>query len=254
MLTLFGEPERGLSLATETDVEGIETKGFHISYLRRHQSTKVCDEFCLHTSRKGQFLPHSFGAGLQGRGRRLAPVELSVVDEQAAETRATTRDILRARHHLDIHAEIDGMEGGKRYDGGIGNQGDSSLMGDVGKRLGAELIFPENGDVGNAIGAICSKMVNSITAVITPCDDGGFKVAVPMKDPRYLRKLDEAMGVAKDLLREELLESLRKEGAENIQIMFKTRTYSMTEDGLWTENDLDHADVIGRASGDPPLL
>ena len=130
----------------------------------------------------------------------------------------------------------------------------SCLMGDVGKRLGAELIFPENGDVGNAIGAICSKMVTSVTAMITPCDDGGFRVAVPMKDPRYLRKLDEAMETAKKLLREILVDSLKKDKAENIQVMFKTRTYSMTEDGLWTENDLDHAEVIGRATGDPPLL
>jgi hypothetical protein len=47
------------------------------------------------------------------------------------------------------------------------------------------------------------------------------------------------------------MENLRKDGAENIQLMFKTRVYSMTDDGLWTENDLDRAEVIGRATGDP---
>ena len=127
----------------------------------------------------------------------------------------------------------------------------SSLMGDVGKRLGAELVFPENGDVGNAIGAVCSKIVESMTATITPCDDGGFKVSVPMRDARYLRSLDSAIDTAKEMLRYGLTDSLRKDGAGNIQIMFKTRTYSMTDDGLWTENDLDHAVVIGRAIGDP---
>ena len=127
----------------------------------------------------------------------------------------------------------------------------SSLMGDVGKRLGAELVFPQNGDVGNAIGAVCSKIVESMTATITPCDDGGFKVSVPMRDARYLRSLDSAIDTAKEMLRYGLTDSLRKDGAGNIQIMFKTRTYSMTDDGLWTENDLDHAVVIGRAIGDP---
>ena len=127
----------------------------------------------------------------------------------------------------------------------------SSLMGDVGKRLGAELIFPENGDVGNALGAVCSKMVESETAMITPCDDGGFKIVVPLRDVRYLRNLDLAIETAKDMLRSLLTENLRKDGAENIQLMFKTRVYSMTDDGLWTENDLDRAEVIGRATGDP---
>jgi hypothetical protein len=28
----------------------------------------------------------------------------------------------------------------------------------------------------------------------------------------------------------------------------------MTDDGFWTENDLDHAEVIGRATGDPQGL
>jgi N-methylhydantoinase A/oxoprolinase/acetone carboxylase beta subunit len=127
----------------------------------------------------------------------------------------------------------------------------SSLMGDVGKRLGAELIFPENGDVGNAIGAVCSKIVESMTATVTPCDDGGFKVAVPMRNHRYLRNLELAIETAKDMLRSVLTDSLKADCAENIQLMFKTRVYSMTDDGLWTENDLDHAEVIGRATGDP---
>ena len=82
-------------------------------------------------------------------------------------------------------------------------------------------------------------------------DDGGFKIVVPLRDVRYLRNLDLAIETAKDMLRSLLTENLRKDGAENIQLMFKTRVYSMTDDGLWTENDLDRAEVIGRATGDP---
>ena len=128
------------------------------------------------------------------------------------------------------------------------------LMGDVGKRLDAELIFPENGDVGNAIGAVCSKMVVSLTATIIPAQDDMFRVIVPQMEQRYVVKLDYAIEIAKDMLRGSLTESLRKDGASNIEIAFKTRIFSMTDDGFWTEADLDHADVICRATGDPKGL
>ena len=128
------------------------------------------------------------------------------------------------------------------------------MMGDVGERLGTELIFPENGDVGNAIGAVCSKMVVSLTATIIPSQDGMFRVIIPQKEQRYVAKLDLAIDTAKDMLRESVTESLRKDGASNIEIAFKTRVFSMTDDGFWTEADLDHADVICRATGDPKGL
>ena len=128
------------------------------------------------------------------------------------------------------------------------------LMGDVGKRLDAELIFPENGDVGNAIGAVCSKMVVSLTATIIPSQGDMFRVIVPQMEQRYVAKLDYAIEIVKDMLRGSLTESLRKDGASNIEIAFKTRIFSMTDDGFWTEADLDHADVICRATGDPKGL
>ncbi len=128
------------------------------------------------------------------------------------------------------------------------------IMGDVGKRLGTELIFPENGDVGNAIGAVCSKMVESLTATVIPAEGEKFRVIVPQREQRYVANLGFALDLAKDMVRESLTASLAKEGAKNIEVVFKTRLYSMTEDGLWTEGDLDHADVIGRAVGDPKGL
>ena len=127
----------------------------------------------------------------------------------------------------------------------------SSLMGDVGERLGTKLIFPENGDVGNAIGAVCSKIVVSMTGTIYPTMDGMFRTVVPMSDQRYVKTLNEAISIVKSQLEKVLMEDLRRDGAQNTEIAFKVRTYSMTDDGLWTENDLDHADVIARATGDP---
>ena len=126
MLALASEPQRGLCLATETDVECVETEGFHIGYLRCHQSTKICYQFCLHTSGKSLLLANALGSGLQGRGGRLTPVKATIVDEQSTESCATARDVLRARHHLDIHAKIDSMEGREGN-----NQRHTCFMGDV---------------------------------------------------------------------------------------------------------------------------
>ena len=128
------------------------------------------------------------------------------------------------------------------------------LMGDVGERLGTELIFPENGDVGNAIGAVCSKMVASLTATIYPTEDSTFRVMVPLSGSIFKEKLEEAMAAAQAQLRKMLEEELRLDGAENIKVMFKPKFYASSEDGIWSQLDIDHAEIIARAIGDPPGL
>ena len=128
------------------------------------------------------------------------------------------------------------------------------LMGDVGERLGTELIFPENGDVGNAIGAVCSKMVASLTATIQPTEDGGYRIIIPFVGPMYADRLEEAMAAAQAKLRSMLESELRSDGASNITVMFKSKYFSSSSDGIWSQSDIDHADLIARAVGDPPGL
>ena len=128
------------------------------------------------------------------------------------------------------------------------------LMGDVGERLGTELIFPENGDVGNAIGAVCSKMVASLTAVIQPTEDGGFRVTIPFSGTIYKDRLEDSMAAAQAKLKSMLESELRSDGATNISVMFKSKYFSSSEDGIWSQSDIDHADLIARATGDPPGL
>jgi len=125
------------------------------------------------------------------------------------------------------------------------------LMGDVGERLGTELVFPENGDVGNAIGAVCSKIVSSMTATIFPTEKEGFRIMVPFSDPMYREKIGDAMDAAKSRLSSLLTEELRVDGANNITVMFKSKFFSMSDDGLWSQTDIDHVDIIARATGDP---
>ena len=128
------------------------------------------------------------------------------------------------------------------------------MMGDVGERLGTELIFPENGDVGNAIGAVCSKMVASMTASIMPTEDGTFRVLVPFTGSVFCERIEEAIQAAQSRLRKQVTKELESDGARNIEVMFKPKYYTTSEDGVWTQNDLDHAEIICRGIGDPPGL
>ena len=128
------------------------------------------------------------------------------------------------------------------------------LMGDVGERLGTELIFPENGDVGNAIGAVCSKMNASLTGSIVPTEDDTYRIMIPFMDYTYRRKLDEAVEVTKSMLKSQLTKTLRMDGAKDIQVMFKSKYYSSSEDGVWSQLDIDRIEIVCRAVGDPPGL
>ena len=125
------------------------------------------------------------------------------------------------------------------------------LMGDVGERLGAKTVFPENGDVGNAIGAVCSKIVASMTATIFPTEQEGFRIMVPFSDPMFREKLEQAIDAAQAKLKSLLTDELRADGAENIEVMFKPKFFSTSEDGIWSQTEVDHVDIVARASGDP---
>ena len=125
-------------------------------------------------------------------------------------------------------------------------------MGDVGERLGTELVFPENGDVGNAIGAVCSKMHATMTATILPTEEGSFRVVVPFSDSVYRDRAEQAIEAAQSGLRYQLTKELRSDGATNIEVMFRPKYYTTSDDGIWSQNDIDHIEIVGRAIGDPP--
>ena len=152
----LGEPERGLCLTAEADVERVKAKGFHIGHLRRHQRAEVRHQLCLDTGSEGQLLPHPLDAGQKGGRRALCPVELSVVNHQAAQPRAAARDILRARHHLDVNAKLVGMEGAEGHDGRVGYQGDTMLVGHL--RQGLD-VGHEKLRVGNDFEKECTGLV-----------------------------------------------------------------------------------------------
>lgn len=131
------------------------------------------------------------------------------------------------------------------------------MMDDMGERLGATVIFPKDGEVGNAIGAVSSKMVESLTATVTPTRDLKYKANVPFIGPSYHDRLDDAIESAKNGLRSLLVSKLEGEHARNIIASFKVKKVMAMEGGIGygyndTGMNINCVEIIGRSIGDPP--
>ncbi|MFA6709753.1 MAG: hydantoinase/oxoprolinase family protein [Candidatus Methanomethylophilaceae archaeon] len=132
------------------------------------------------------------------------------------------------------------------------------MMEDIGERLGTEVIFPENHDVGNAVGAISSKIAESLSATIVPTPDYRYLASVPFMGSSYHTHLDTAVASAKRSLESFLESKVKGYGARNIVTSSKVKTYMATEGGVgnWEEEGLartvNYVEIISRAVGDPP--
>ena len=62
-----------------------------------------------------------------------APVELSIVHEQAAKSRSSARDILRTADYLDIDTKVFGAKGREGNNGSVGYQRNAFAVGNAGQ-------------------------------------------------------------------------------------------------------------------------
>ncbi len=132
------------------------------------------------------------------------------------------------------------------------------LMDDLGTRLGTKVIFPENYDVGNAIGAVSSKIVESLSAVVTPTNDFRFKLEVPYLGPSYYSNIDSAISAGRSSLEKFLYNEVEKHGGLRIKVSTKIKTVMATEGGFgdWEDEgvarNVNYVEILTRAVGDPP--
>ena len=132
------------------------------------------------------------------------------------------------------------------------------LMDDINSRLGTKVLFPENYDVGNAIGAVSSKVVESLSAVVTPTQDFRFKLEVPYLGPSYYSNIDSAISAGRSSLEKFLYNEVEKNGGIKIKVSTKIKTVMATEGGFgdWEEEgvarNVNYVEILTRAVGDPP--
>ena len=132
------------------------------------------------------------------------------------------------------------------------------LMEDIDKRLGCKVMFPENYDVGNALGAISSKVVESLSAIVTPTMDFRFKLEVPYLGPSYYSNISSAISAGRSSLEAFLKDEVKKKGGTNIYTSTKIKTVMANEGGYgdWedeaTAMNVTYVEILSRAIGDPP--
>ena len=134
------------------------------------------------------------------------------------------------------------------------------LMEDIDKRLGCRAMFPEDCDVGNALGAISSKVVESLSAMVTPTHDFRFKLEVPYLGPSYYSNISSAISAGRSSLESFLKDEVKKKGGVNIYTSTKIKTVMANEGGYgnWedeaTAMNVTYVEILSRAIGDPPEM
>jgi N-methylhydantoinase A/oxoprolinase/acetone carboxylase beta subunit len=118
------------------------------------------------------------------------------------------------------------------------------------KRMNVKVIIPPNHDVGNAVGAVCSKVSETISVQVY-LRDFKYWVFSPFTDPLEFHHREEAIENAKEISGEYVKNRALAAGAKNVVVMvdvdekrFAPGSATTTPTSNWTE-------VRARATGDP---
>lgn len=123
------------------------------------------------------------------------------------------------------------------------------LMPSLGELLGAEVVIPEGASVGNAVGAVCSRISETLTMRIQPLSDGQFQMVTPWGDAQDFRRAEEAIKRAKVLAGEHVQGRAERAGAADISVRTDVREVRF-KDQKGMEH-LNWIEVTARATGEP---
>lgn len=123
------------------------------------------------------------------------------------------------------------------------------LMPSLREVLGAEVVIPEGGAVGNAVGAVCSRISETLTLRIQPLSDGQFQMVTPWGDAQDFRRAEDAIKRAKELAGEHVWSKAERAGAAGIALRTDVREIRF-KDQKGIEH-LNWIEVTARATGEP---
>ncbi len=132
------------------------------------------------------------------------------------------------------------------------------LMDDLDKRLGAEVLFPQDYEVGNAVGAVCSKIMESLSATVSPTINFTYLANVPFIGPVEYNHFDSAVESCKTSLTRHLRAKAEASGGKNIRVHSKLKVHRAVEGGwgAWEgegSRGMNYADITVRVVADPPM-
>jgi hypothetical protein len=122
--------------------------------------------------------------------------------------------------------------------------------GEVGRRLGAEMVIPKHFEVANAVGAATGVVAHSVAIEVTGDGSGGFRV-LGTSDVKSFASAAAALAYAEGLARDQASAAVIGMGAEAPEIRVSTEK-RMLPDAV-SDNDLLYAVVTAEAIGRPQL-
>jgi len=123
------------------------------------------------------------------------------------------------------------------------------LMPSLRDLLGAEVVIPEGGPVGNAVGAVCSRISETLTLRIQPLSDGQFQLVTPWGDSQDFRRAEDTIRRARELAEEHVRGKADRAGAIDITVRSDVREVHFKD-----QKGMDHLnwiEVTARATGEP---
>ncbi|MEI6797501.1 MAG: hypothetical protein WCK39_11610, partial [Methanomassiliicoccales archaeon] len=121
------------------------------------------------------------------------------------------------------------------------------------KRMECRVVIPEGHEVGNAVGAVCSMISESVAVKVYPHGDDGFYVYPPSSEPFHYQYLEQAKSAARTTAERYATDRVRANGAEDIKVRTMVREIRFS-DGYGKEMKfINWVEVKSTASGRPKL-
>jgi N-methylhydantoinase A/oxoprolinase/acetone carboxylase beta subunit len=118
------------------------------------------------------------------------------------------------------------------------------------KRLDVKVVIPPHADVGNAVGAVCSKVSESVTLQVYP-RGSHYWIFSSLADPEKFDNQDDAIVRAKEMASTYVRERAIMAGARDVKVMVETDERSSSPSPAMLKHSSNWVQVCARASGDP---
>jgi N-methylhydantoinase A/oxoprolinase/acetone carboxylase beta subunit len=118
------------------------------------------------------------------------------------------------------------------------------------KRLDVKVVIPPHADVGNAVGAVCSKVSESITMQVYP-RGSHYWVFSSLADPQKFDNQGDAVIRAKEMASTYVMDRAVMAGAKDVKVMVEAYEGGGTSDSSILEHTTDWIRICARATGDP---
>jgi N-methylhydantoinase A/oxoprolinase/acetone carboxylase beta subunit len=118
------------------------------------------------------------------------------------------------------------------------------------KRLDVKVVIPPHADVGNAVGAVCSKVSESITLQVYP-RGSHYWVFSSLTDPEKFDNQEEAVVRAKQMASAYVMDRAVMAGAKDVKVMVEAFESCEGQDSVMLKHSSNWIKVCARAIGDP---